>query len=74
RSPGRSGGGGVAAVALGYHWPTDALAGWALGIVLGSVGRAVIAAAPGPAVPPRGHPVAGPEPDLRERSGDRATP
>ncbi|GLW99449.1 hypothetical protein Misp02_35360 [Microtetraspora sp. NBRC 16547] len=29
----------AAVVALGYHWPSDAIAGWALGIVLGSLGR-----------------------------------
>ncbi|MER5626066.1 phosphatase PAP2 family protein [Streptosporangium sp. NPDC002544] len=36
---------GVAAatVALGYHWPSDAIAGWALGLGLGLLGRAIVA-------------------------------
>ncbi|WP_019634571.1 phosphatase PAP2 family protein [Actinomadura atramentaria] len=33
---------GAATVLLGYHWPTDAVAGWALGAALGCAGRAVI--------------------------------
>ncbi|MQY08972.1 phosphatase PAP2 family protein [Actinomadura macrotermitis] len=35
---------GVAAatVALGYHWPTDALAGWALGVLSAALARLII--------------------------------
>jgi undecaprenyl-diphosphatase len=32
----------VATVLLGYHWPTDAMAGWSYGILLGMVGHAVV--------------------------------
>ncbi|MES9606204.1 phosphatase PAP2 family protein [Actinomadura sp. NPDC000929] len=34
----------VAVVALGYHWPTDAVAGWALGAFLACLGRIWLAA------------------------------
>ncbi|GAA2593697.1 phosphatase PAP2 family protein [Actinomadura fulvescens] len=37
----------VAVVTLGYHWPTDAIAGWALGVVLGRIGAALVAGWPG---------------------------
>ncbi|MEV4400049.1 phosphatase PAP2 family protein [Nonomuraea sp. NPDC049607] len=40
----------IAVVTLGYHWPSDAIAGWALGIVLGQVGRHLVrrSGRPGP--------------------------
>ncbi|KAB2349151.1 phosphatase PAP2 family protein [Actinomadura rudentiformis] len=31
-----------AVVTLGYHWPTDAIAGWALGVVLGWSGAVLV--------------------------------
>ncbi|MFG2001569.1 phosphatase PAP2 family protein [Spirillospora sp. NPDC048911] len=37
----------VAVVTLGYHWPTDAIAGWSLGAVLGRLGAALVARWPG---------------------------
>ncbi|MFJ2032977.1 phosphatase PAP2 family protein [Streptosporangium sp. NPDC087985] len=36
----------TATVTLGYHWPSDAIAGWALGIVLGLAGRRVVTGPP----------------------------
>ncbi|MEU7458528.1 phosphatase PAP2 family protein [Streptosporangium roseum] len=33
----------VATVMLGYHWPSDAIAGWALSVGLGLLGRAIVA-------------------------------
>ncbi|WP_405152040.1 phosphatase PAP2 family protein [Sphaerisporangium sp. NBC_01403] len=40
----------TATVALGYHWPSDAIAGWAAGVVLGLLGQWVVRrrAEPGP--------------------------
>ncbi|MFI9596404.1 phosphatase PAP2 family protein [Nonomuraea sp. NPDC052265] len=32
----------IAVVTLGYHWPSDAVAGWALGILLGRLGRHLV--------------------------------
>jgi hypothetical protein len=29
-------------VLLAYHWPTDSVAGWALGVLLGVAGRYVV--------------------------------
>ncbi|QXJ19601.1 phosphatase PAP2 family protein [Actinomadura graeca] len=50
---------GVAAavVALGYHWPSDACAGWGIGVLMACAGRALVARRP---PPPRGHPPGGP--------------
>jgi undecaprenyl-diphosphatase len=38
-------------VALGAHWPTDALAGVALGLLLASAAHVLAAAPPGSALP-----------------------
>ncbi|MEU8117995.1 hypothetical protein AB0C21_04720 [Spirillospora sp. NPDC049024] len=32
----------VAVVTLGYHWPTGAVAGWALGLLLACLGRILV--------------------------------
>jgi membrane-associated phospholipid phosphatase len=36
-------GAAVATVLLAYHWPTDSIAGWALGVLLGIAGRYAVA-------------------------------
>lgn len=36
-----------AVVTLGYHWPTDAIAGWGLGVVLGWSGAVLVTGWPG---------------------------
>ncbi|GAA1793322.1 hypothetical protein GCM10009735_26480 [Actinomadura chokoriensis] len=52
----------TATVVLGYHWPTDAIAGWGLGVLLACAGRALV-------VPrPASEPAAG---ALRPREADR---
>jgi undecaprenyl-diphosphatase len=35
-------GASIATVLLAYHWPTDSIAGWALGVLLGVAGRYVV--------------------------------
>ncbi len=47
-------------VALGYHWPTDAAAGWGVGVLLACAGRALLTR-PEPAAP-RSPPAAPPAP------------
>lgn len=55
----------TATVVLGYHWPTDAVAGWGLGALLACIGRALV-------VPRRQDgPRIDPPPARRPREADR---